>query len=338
MGRLGSPDAWPTGYALGAAIEEYHGRTKENVLVISLDGDTIQVLSGIRGVFTRTVTPVDRVEQKNLRRHLPSARLAQSSEDVLGNWKIRPHVLPRTWDELAIFLAIYKEAVRVAMKDHKASSIELRGIHRQRQISETFQVNVSGGDTLVRMERIGKIVFMGYMSKLLSPQSLVSLAIDGADPGGITEVLLDSGDAVALSGSLTRLGVAARFEDQLRPLGVLVSPGRNEERVNAKRAYMERGGTLEVLPVEPDAVSVMSVGDVPNLTIVMDPPNNKVDFGEGDGHKVRREFRASFPAIYLDGRGRRPKADAQVQDVQKWYRGLRVFPPEVISGWMGGKQ
>ena len=333
LGKLGSPDPLPRGYVLGQAVEGFHRRTGENLIVISLDGDVVQVVSGIRGVFTRTVTPVSNVEHRYLRRHLPAARLAQGSENMLANWKMRPYVLPRTWDELAVLLAIYKEAVRLAMEDHKKSSIELRGIHRQRQISETFQVNVSGGDTLVRMERIGKIIFTGYMSRLLSPASLVSLAADGADPGAVTELFLDVDDALALSGLFHRTGIESRFEDRLRPIGVLVSPGRNEERVSPKRASLERGGAPQLLPVQEESLVRMSIDAPSGFAIVMEPPNNKVDFGEGDGRKVRREI-SGGNAIYVGRRAGDPKAKHRFRSTEV-VPGLARSPREVIS--MGGE-
>ncbi len=338
LGRLGSPETWPAGYAIGVAVEDYHKRTGENVLVISLDGDSVQVFSGIRGIFTRTVTPVSRVLHKNLRRHLPTQQLMNSSEDTLGNWKLRPGTLPRTWDELAVFLAIYKEAVREAMTDHKASAIELRGVHRQRTISETFQVGVSGGDTLVRMETIGKVVLTGYLSRLLSHASLMSLIADAADPSGITEVMVDPNDSLAVAGSISKLGTAVEFESHLKPVGLLVSPGRNEERVGPKRAFIGATDPMEALPVEPDGVSVESVEHVPGLQVVVNPPNNRVDFGEGEGRKARRGVPPGFSSIYLDGRSKRARTEATAKDVQRWYRGMKVFPNDVISGWEGGRQ
>ncbi|MGE5580713.1 MAG: glutamate mutase L [Bacillota bacterium] len=338
LGRLGSPEANPGGYAVSSAVEEYYRRTGENLLVISLDGDSVQVVSAIGGVFTRTVTPVHGVEPKGMRRYLPWAGLVPSGEDLLGNWKIRPRVLPRTWDELAIFLAIYKEAVRLAMVDHSHSAIELRGIHRQRLISETFQVRVQGGDTLVRMERIGKIVFTGYLSRLLSPASLMSLAADAADPSGITEVYLDEDDSLLIAGSASRLGMALRVEDRLRPLGVLVSAGKNEERVSPKRAAIHRDESREILPVVPEEVSVLEIRGETRFAISMEPQNNKVDFGEGEGRKVRRDIAAGFGAVYLDGRARRPRGETTAQEQRKWYRGMKVFPDEVISGWAGGRE
>jgi len=338
LGRLGSPDANPGGYAVTSAVEEYHRRTGENLVVISLDGDSVQVVSAIRGVITRTVTPIHNVEPKGMRRYLPSTALVPSGEDLLGNWRIRPRVLPRTWDELAVFLAIYKEAVRLAMEEHSQSAIELRGIHRQRQISETFQVRVKGGDTLVRMERISKIVFTGYLSRLLSPASLMSLAADGTDASGITEVYLDEEDSLLIAGAVSRMGMSLRIEERLKPLGVLVSPGRNEERVSNKRAALHTGESREVLPVVPDEMSVIEVPDKSRFAISMEPQNSKIDFGEGEGHKVRRDIPAGFGAIYLDGRARHPRAETTAQEQRKWYRGMKVFPDDVISRWAGGRE
>lgn len=83
---------------------------------------------------------------------------------------------------------------------------------------------------------------------------------------------------------------------------------------------------------------MLGVEDAPDLAVVLDPPNNKIDFGEGGGHKVRREVRPSFPAIYLDGRGKRARGEAPPQDIQQLYRSMKVFPDEVISGWAGGKR
>jgi hypothetical protein len=339
LGRLGAPPAWPTGYAIGTAIEEYHRRSGENLLVISLN-DGVQVLSAIRGVFTRTVTPVERVDHRKVLRHLPSDRLAQSTGDMLGNWKLHPHLIPCTWDELAVFLAFWKEAVSEAMEDHKNTSIELRGVHRQREISETFQVSVAGGDTLVRMERISRIIFTGYLSRLMSPASLVSIAADGTEPCGITGVFLDPGDALQLAGMLIRSGISPRFEEALRPLGILVSPGRGQERVTARRAFTLKGQTLDPLPVKPGEIAVVTLqGVAPGLEVVVDPPNSKVDLGDGDGRRVRAKVHPGAPAIYLDGRARIPvRPDRVAHEVQKWYRNLRVFPDDVISAWAGGKQ
>lgn len=340
LGRLGVPTAWPTGYAMGTAVEEYHRRSGENLLVICLD-DGVQILSAIRGVFTRTVTPVERVDQKKVLRHLPSPRLAHSSGDMLGNWKLHPHLIPRTWDELALFLAFWKEAVREAMQDHRESSIELRGIHRQRQISETFQVGVAGGDTLVRMERIGRIVFTGYLPRLLSPACLMSIAADGADPCGITGVFLDPGDALQLAGLLIRSGLSPKAEEAIRPIGLLVSPGSREERVSGKRrAFAQKGQTLDPLPIRPGEIAVVALeGSQAGLEVIVDPPNNKVDLGDGEGRRVRVTVQPGVPAIYLDGRGRVPiRPDRIAQEVQRWYRSMKVFPDDVISGWAGGKQ
>ena len=339
LGRLAVSGLWPAGYVLSAAIEDYHRRTGENIIAISLD-DGVQVVSAIRGVFTRTITPVERVNHQGVVRHLPSQRLALSSDDLLGNWKRRPYLLPRTWDELAVFLAFWKEAVREAMEDHKGTAVELRGIHRQRQISETFEVAVSGGDTLVRMERIPKVVFTGYIARLLSPACLVSIAVDAVGLSGITHLLLDPCDAMQISGFLTRSGVPARFEDSLKPLGLVLSPGRGDEKAGIRRAFIGSGEDLERLPVKEGEMTVVPFRGMPlGAEVVLDPPGSKMDLGDGEGRRVRAKVLSGTPALYLDGRPRvAPRPDRAVQEVQKCYRNLRIFPEEVLSAFAGGKR
>jgi hypothetical protein len=339
LGRLGGPVAWPTGHAVGTGVEDLSRRLGENLLAISLDGDAVQIFSSIKGVFTRTVTQVERVDLKGVLRQLPAERLAEHAADMLGNWKLHPYILPRTWDELAVFLAFWKEAVKEAMRDHRETAIELRGVHRQRQISETFKVDVAGGDTLVRMERVPRIIVTGYLSRLLSPGSLVSIVMDGAGPSGITAVLADPGETLQLAGLLSRSGTAARTEASLRPLAFLVSPGRGEERLSAKRAFTLRGQILDPLPLKVGEVAMVPVeAGALDTELVLDAPAG-VDLGEGEGRRVRARVKPGFPAIYLDGRGRpQVRQDRAFQDIRKCYRSMRVFPDEVMSGWAGGRE
>jgi len=241
---------------------------------------------------------------------------------------------------MALFLAFWKEAVREAMEDHKSTAVELRGIHRQRQISETFEVRVSGGDTLVRMERIPKVVLSGYLARLLSPACLVSIAADAAGLSGITHVLLDPCDAIKIAGFLTRSGVPAKFEDLLKPVGLVLSPGRGDERAALRRAFLATGEDLKPLPVTAGEMTVMPIqGASSDVEVILDPPGSKVDLGDGEGRRVRAKVMPGTPALYLDGRPRAPiRPDKAAQEVQKCYRNLGIFPEEVLSAFAGGKR
>lgn len=337
LGRLGSPDIWPAGYAIAQSVEDYHAETGEDLVVISLESDAVQVFSAVHGVFTRTVTPVQKAQGQNVRRHIPSQDLLASLDDTVANWKVRPVTLPGTWDELAVFLAIYVEAVREAMADHKTSAIELRGVRRQRTISETFQADVVGGETLVKMQKVPRLILTGPLAKALQPAALMYLAIEGAEPLGVTEVLLDKDDVLEAAGALARMGMRRSFAYKLVPLGVVVSPGKNEERVSPKRASLGTGGALEVLPVEPEGMSVIGVDPAQSLVIEMEPSNGKIDLGDGEGHKARREIRPGFRSVHLDGRGKRSRANPGIDDARRWYRGMKVFPDDVVSGWERGR-
>lgn len=337
LGRLGGPAIWPTGHAIGSAVRDLGARMGENIVVISLDGDAAQVFSSIRGIFTRTITPIERVDLAGVLGRLPSERLAAQAGEMLGNWKIHPYAVPRTHDELAVFLAFWKEALKLAMADHRESAIELRGVHRQRQISETFRVDVSGGDTLLRMERVGKVVLTGFLSRLLPANSLVSLVMDGAEPSGITGLFVDPADSLHIAGVLPKSGALPKVEGLLRPLAFLIGPGRGEDRIGSKRAFVTKGQTLEPLPLQPGEITSAPLGDEPGVELVLEA-HGKADVGDGEGRKVRSAVQPGVPVVYLDGRPRgQVRPDRATQEVQRSYRSLKVFPDEVISGWAGGR-
>jgi hypothetical protein len=65
---------------------------------------------------------------------------------------------------LAVYLAFWKEVIREGIAEHKESAIELRGIQRPRKIDETFEVRVSGGDTILKAHDIRKVVVTGVLS------------------------------------------------------------------------------------------------------------------------------------------------------------------------------
>lgn len=303
LGRLGGPAIWPTGHAIGNSVRDLSQRLQENVIVVSLDGDSAQVFSSIGGVFTRTVTGIDRVALSGLAGGFQSDKSASKAGEMLGNWKLHPYAVPRTRDELDVFLGFWKEALKEAMAEHRESAIELRGVHRARQISETFKVDVAGGDTLVRMERVSRIVLTGFLSRLLPRDSLISLVMDGMEPSGITGLFLDTGDSLHVAGILSRSGSALPVEGLLQPLAYIVAPGRDDERLGPKRAFVTRGQTLDPLPLRPGEITSAPLGEAEGTELVLEAAG-KVDLGQGEGHRVRSAIQRGAPAVYIDGRPR----------------------------------
>jgi len=333
LGRFGAAKVLPTGHSTGLSVRRMAEVLKQNVLVISLDGDTIQVFSQIRGVFTRTVTPVTRVQAKDVTRWLPSARLGERLDDVLANWKAAPGTLPASWDDLALYLAIQKQALLEAVREHSVTAIELRGIHRQRQIGETFQVNVKGGDTLVRMERIGTVCITGFLAGLLSPAALLSLVPDAFELHGVTKVYVDR-EGVLESLAAVQEEPDLLPESLLTPAGVILSPGRNEERIGTRWAFIKKDSTLEPLLVKPGEICHIPIL-APHPVVFELHPSGKGDVGDGEGRRFSAQA-VGFGSAYVDARVFGRKTDDRYRENRNTYRVFGVFPDDVLSGWERG--
>ncbi len=337
LGRLGSPHVLPSGHAAGVGLEQFYAEVNENVLGFSLDGDSVQVFSDIKGIFTRTVTSIDAVDSRKVAKWLPTPRLAQHLGEMLANLRLHPWVVPTTWDELSVFLAFWKEVIREGIAEHKKSAIELRGVHRQRQVDETFKVRVAGGDTIVKAHDIRRVVVTGVLSQILSERALLSLIMDGAQLSGVTAVYKDPWNVLQVVGLLSAGNVNLR--DCLKPLGVLVGPGQDRDRVGTGWVFSGIGSDLQPLPVKPNEIVPVDLDSGAETDIVLEPSRSE-DLGDGEGHKVRARVAPGFTQVYLDGRPRtmiRSMERTAAQDILKWYGNLGVFPQEVLSAWSGGR-
>lgn len=334
---LGSPVILPSGYATGAGVDRFFQENGQNVLCLSLDGDCIQVFSVMKGVSTRTVTPVTAVDPRRASKWLPSPNQAKAFGNMALNLKLRPWTIPATWDELAVFLAFWKEVVREGIEEHKKSAIELRGIRRQRQIDETFQVRVAGGDTLIKLQEIPTVIVTGILSGVMSDEALLSIVSDGIHPSGVTSVYKDPAGIVKTVG-LFEVG-PVELKAALKPVGVLVGPGQEKERVGTDWAFSETGSGLAPLPVNPDGVVSLDLENSAGIRIVLEPSRTE-DLGQGEGRKVQALIAPGFTRVHLDGRPRmrlRSIEKVMHRDILKWYGDLGVFPQEVLAAWAGGR-
>ncbi len=337
LGRLGLPEVLPSGHAMGLALEQLHSETGENLMGLSLDGDALQVFSDLKGIFTRTVTPITRVNPGKVARWLPHPALEDKLGDFVQNLILRPWILPASWDELAVFLAFWKGVIREGIEEHRATAIELRGVHRQRQVGETFEVEVAGGDTLVRMPALDRVIMAGTLSHVLLREALVSLVLDGLQPVGITSVYQDLNNALQVAGMLSPGSV--RVSESLTPVAVLMSPGEDRDRVGTGWAFAGENGDKQALPVNPGEIKIVPVENASRIDVTLEASRGE-DLGEGAGRPTVRKFEPGFSRLYLDGRSRnrlRSLDKVSSRDIIGWYRNLGIFPEDVLSGWAGGR-
>ena len=71
----------------------------------------------------------------------------------IKNKMIRPTTIPQLMQELIIEQAIAKEALRLAFNHHRSFAVSLKGVQRERTISDAFE-QTSSGSTLVNMMKL----------------------------------------------------------------------------------------------------------------------------------------------------------------------------------------
>ena len=105
---------------------------------------------------------------------------------------IRPTTVPLSLEELFIEQAIAREALRLSFKQHKEFAVGLKGIQKERTISDAFDQTTSG-ETLVDMMSLDLLVGSGgVLSHAPRRQQSAKMLIDAFMPEGITQLAVDS--------------------------------------------------------------------------------------------------------------------------------------------------
>ena len=126
----------------------------------------------------------------------------------IGNKMIRPTTVPQSLEELVIEQAIAREALRLSFVQHKAFAVNLKGVQKERTISDAFEQSDSG-QSLVDMMELDLIVGSGgVLSHAPRREQSAKMLIDSFLPEGITSLAVDS------IFMMPQLGVMANIENK----------------------------------------------------------------------------------------------------------------------------
>ena len=260
----------------------------------------------------------------------------------IGNKMIRPTTVPQSLEELVIEQAIAREALRLSFVQHKAFAVNLKGVQKERTISDAFEQSDSG-QSLVDMMELDLIVGSGgVLSHAPRREQSAKMLIDSFLPEGITSLAVDS------IFMMPQLGVMANIEnkeiaeqarvaalevfekDCLIRLGTCIAPvGKlsgseiplqvNLEFKNGEKKDIEvRYG--ELIRIEAEYEEIKAV-----LT-----PAKGVDVGAGDGEQISTTIFGGQVGIVFDGRGRPLEIDAssskRISNLKKWSEAMNEYP------------
>ena len=193
----------PTPGAVGFLIEMI--AEKENISVVGVDigGATTDIFSVFQKKFNRTVSAnlgmsysicnvLAEAGLDNVLKWVPFDIDRQELTNRIGNKMIRPTTVPQSLEELFIEQAIAREALRLSFKQHKEFAVGLKGVQKERTISDAFDQS-SSGESLVNMMDLDLLVGSGgVLSHAPRREQSAKMLIDSFMPEGITQLAVDS--------------------------------------------------------------------------------------------------------------------------------------------------
>jgi uncharacterized protein (TIGR01319 family) len=341
----------PTPGAVGEIMQVIARKEGITVLGVDIGGATTDVFSVFKDlekgepVFNRTVSAnlgmsysisnvLASATLPNILRWVPFEIDEVDLRNRIGNKMIRPTTIPQSLEELKIEQAIAREALRLSFIQHKAFAVGLKGVQKERTISDAFDQS-SSGETLVNMMDLDILVGSGgVLSHAPRRHQSARMMIDSFLPEGITQIAVDSIFMMPQLGVLSAVHEKAATEvfnkDCLLRLGTCIAP---VGPIKPGKEYMRISFTL------PDGKHVDKAYTLGEMELFEAPyeameaeitPARGVDVGSGPGQVVKTKIYGGLVGVIIDARGRRPfvlpeDPVQRVAKLQEWSKIVNEF-------------
>lgn len=351
----------PTPGAVGKLIETVARQLGIRVMGVDIGGATTDVFSVFdsegQPVFNRTVSAnlgmsysvsnvLASAGMDNVMRWVPFHMDEADLRNRIRNKMIRPTTIPQELEELIIEQAIAREALRLALVQHRELAVGLKGVAQERTIGDAFEQSTSGA-TLVDMMALDLLIGSGgVLSHAPRRRQTAHMLIDSFLPEGVTMLAVDSIFMMPHLGVLSEVHPRAATEvfdnDCLIKLGHCVAPA----------GPVKKGGSLgQVKLTMPDGsvktetiefgkmrLIPLGAGEKARAEIT---PGKGLDVGEGPGKPWTGTLEGGVVGLVLDGRGRNPfnlPSDdvKRVEKLQEWSGALETYPERFLS--LGGSR
>ena len=343
----------PTPGAVGSLIEMI--AKQENITVVGVDigGATTDIFSVFQEQFNRTVSAnlgmsysvcnvLAEAGMENVLRWVQFDIDEIDLNNRIGNKMIRPTTVPQSMEELMMEQAIAREALRLSFIQHKAFAVNLKGIQKERTISDAFEQSESGL-SLVNMIELDLLVGSGgVMSHAPRREQSARMLIDAFLPEGITQLAVDSIFMMPQLGVLANIdkedlkedarkaAVEVFEKDCLIRLGTCISPvGKIKPNMTVLTAEF-------VLPDGKSKHYIVKAGELLRIKVPYEPlkatltPGRGLDIGAGKGEPIETTVFGGVVGLLLDGRGRPfmlPESKTErISSLQKWSTATNEYP------------
>ena len=343
----------PTPGAVGSLIEMIAKQEKITVVGVDIGGATTDIFSVFQEQFNRTVSAnlgmsysvcnvLAEAGMENVLRWVPFDIDEVDLNNRIGNKMIRPTTVPQSMEELMMEQAIAREALRLSFIQHNAFAVNLKGIQKERTISDAFEQSESGL-SLVNMIELDLLVGSGgVMSHAPRREQSARMLIDAFLPEGITQLAVDSIFMMPQLGVLANIdkedlkedarkaAVEVFEKDCLIRLGTCIAPvGKIKPNMMVLTAEI-------VLPDGKSEHYKVKAGELLRIEVPYEPlkatltPGRGLDLGAGKGEQIETTIFGGVVGLLLDGRGRPfmlPGSKTErIASLQKWSTATNEYP------------
>jgi uncharacterized protein (TIGR01319 family) len=347
----------PTPGAVGKLIETVAKNEGIEVMGVDIGGATTDVFSVFMSieeetVFNRTVSAnlgmsysVSNVLAStgfdNVMRWVPFHMDEADLRNRIRNKMIRPTTIPQMLKELIVEQAIAREALRLALVQHKELATGLKGVAQERTIGDAFEQTQTGA-TLVNMMNLRLLIGSGGVLSHAPRRSQAALMlIDAFLPEGVTMLAVDSIFMMPQLGVLSEVLPKAATEvfdkDCLIRLGTCVAPSGENRKASVLAEVVLTGsdGSSSEIRVEKGRMLVKPLGVGEKVEAVIRPEKN-LDVGAGPGNEWTGQLEGGVVGLIFDGRGRNPfllpeDDSTRIDKLQEWSIALDIYPKRFIS-------
>jgi uncharacterized protein (TIGR01319 family) len=343
----------PTPGAVGSLIEMIAEKEDISVVGVDIGGATTDIFSVFQKKFNRTVSAnlgmsysicnvLAEAGLDNVLRWVPFDIDRKELTNRIGNKMIRPTTVPQSLEELFIEQAIAREALRLSFKQHKEFAVGLKGVQKERTISDAFDQS-SSGESLVNMMDLDLIVGSGgVLSHAPRREQSAKMLIDSFMPEGITQLAVDSIFMMPQLGVLANInkkevGEEARkaalevfHKDCLIRLGTCIAPIGNVKSgtiVMKAKFTFSNGDIIEKDLKKNELYRIEAKYEKIKAELI---PHKKMNVGSGIGEPIKTTIYGGLVGIILDGRDRPISIPNDSKDrlsyLKDWSEALNEYP------------
>ena len=346
----------PTPGAVGSLIEMIAAEENISVVGVDIGGATTDIFSVFQNQFNRTVSAnlgmsysicnvLAEASLKNVLRWVPLDIDEKELTNRIGNKMIRPTTVPQSMEELKIEQAIAREALRLSFIQHKSFAVNLKGVQKERTISDAFEQSDSGLSLVDMMELDLLVGSGGVLSHAPRREQSARMLIDSFLPEGITQLAVDSIfmmpqlgvlaniDQKDLAESARKAALEVFNKDCLIRLGTCVAPvgkANSGDEILSVSLEMSDGSEKQIILHQGELLAIPAEYEPINATL---SPAKGMNVGAGKNEEINTTLYGGVVGLVFDGRGRPfnlpTENDKRISSLNVWSNAMNEYPHEI---------